>query len=231
MKTALIAFLTVIFAISFNAGRAQSFTFSTDITSVVGSPGSFLNTRSYLVNNTNTSLTIRLKSIQFDVPVSWDLTYCGMWCGTSPLDSIDVIVPANNQLAVVIKGPTGQMGDSAAITIVAFDLAEPSVKDTCTYTYSTAKFGAPSSINELASGNVQIYPNPASDFVSIELNNGNNISAVEVYSLHGKLLISRKSLNNHIITISLEALPKGSYMLKYIDNAKTTRVNKILKIN
>ena len=65
------------------------------------------------------------------------------------------------------------------------------------------------STNELQTKKIQVYPNPAKDFISIE--NLKNNSDLEIYDMHGKL-VKREKYNNS--QISLKNLSKGIYILK-----------------
>lgn len=61
---------------------------------------------------------------------------------------------------------------------------------------------------------INIYPNPASDFVIIENKNyNNNISYIEIYSINGKLL-KRIQSNYNSTTIDIRNLNNGIYILK-----------------
>lgn len=73
--------------------------------------------------------------------------------------------------------------------------------------------------------NFKIYPNPATDFITIEVNNI-QISSVNVYDILGKNVISKNSLDNN--TLSISNLKKGVYFLK-IEAEGITSTKKIIK--
>ncbi len=68
-----------------------------------------------------------------------------------------------------------------------------------------------------------IYPNPASDFIHVQLNNNNNdIIAVEVSDLAGRIVIhSNYQSNNGIIDIATKALSRGTFMVKLTSNGES----------
>lgn len=65
--------------------------------------------------------------------------------------------------------------------------------------------------NEIISKNsLQVYPNPASAYITVTGNNGDEIV---IYSIEGKEVVRRKSGSNDNI-IPLQALPPGVYLLR-----------------
>jgi endonuclease I len=68
-----------------------------------------------------------------------------------------------------------------------------------------------------------IYPNPASDFIHVQLNNNsNNLIAVEVSDLLGKIIIrSNYTSNNGVVDIATKSLPTGTFMVKLTSNGET----------
>ncbi|MBO7460507.1 MAG: T9SS type A sorting domain-containing protein, partial [Bacteroidales bacterium] len=58
---------------------------------------------------------------------------------------------------------------------------------------------------------IAIYPNPVSDYIYIELSDNSICTAIEIYSLDGRLV---KSQINNLSTIDLSSLPMGVYIVK-----------------
>ena len=73
-------------------------------------------------------------------------------------------------------------------------------------------------------GNLQfkLYPNPANDFISIELEN--EIKLVEIYSLQGQKVLSSNQKQVYISTLS-----KGIYMMRVEDENGVTATQKLIK--
>jgi hypothetical protein len=80
--------------------------------------------------------------------------------------------------------------------------------------------GTTTGVNNLQMLNLKIYPNPATNYISIEYNSSDNNSLQEmtIHSLEGKLLkkISLSTKQRGIISkrIDVSPLPKGDYLLK-----------------
>jgi hypothetical protein len=65
---------------------------------------------------------------------------------------------------------------------------------------------------------INIYPNPASEYISINTGAGNNTS-VEIYDINGKTVWSKVNYNNE--RIDVKALSNGMYIIK----ANTNQIN------
>jgi hypothetical protein len=78
----------------------------------------------------------------------------------------------------------------------------------------------PTSISKVKS--LKLYPNPATDYIQLETSN--NIE-VYIYSLSGQLVMQK---NNSTNRIDISSLTSGQYLIKTIDENKTT-VNQFIK--
>ena len=78
------------------------------------------------------------------------------------------------------------------------------------------------SVNEVASNNVSVWPNPTSDLLQIQLPEQSGVYQVTVTDLSGKRLISERTGDN---TISVESLNNGIYLMQVEinDHIYTTR--------
>lgn len=72
----------------------------------------------------------------------------------------------------------------------------------------------------------KLYPNPATDFVTLKLS-GSQRANIEVFSMSGQLLYQTTAKNN-VATIDVKHLPKGSYIVKISDGNKSS-TQKLIK--
>jgi len=75
------------------------------------------------------------------------------------------------------------------------------------------------SVHTLAQSTINIYPNPAIDFINVAIDGSLNFSAT-VYNLKGQLLINVRNLSK----IQIESLANGAYILEIKDLATGKRV-------
>jgi len=74
-----------------------------------------------------------------------------------------------------------------------------------------------------------VYPNPASDFLTLKIENYDNKSlSYKLFDANGKLLESKKVISNETI-ISMANLLPSIYFLKVTDNQKEIKTFKIIK--
>ena len=67
---------------------------------------------------------------------------------------------------------------------------------------------------------IRLYPNPASDAITLE-NEGSNIRSVKIYSISGQLL---RTLPAESGTISLEGLPEGIHLMSVTTDRQTKHI-------
>ena len=68
--------------------------------------------------------------------------------------------------------------------------------------------------NDLLAQELQVAPNPASDYVNIYHSSNQNLESLEVYTMLGKLVLSQRlhTVSEH--TISLTSVPSGIYWFR-----------------
>lgn len=83
----------------------------------------------------------------------------------------------------------------------------------------------PTGIGEFSSGDVKLFPNPASDLVIIECDEV--ITAISIYSASGKLIMSQAAGKNEM-EFSLDEFPAGMYLVKMDARSGLVRWAKLL---
>jgi len=80
-------------------------------------------------------------------------------------------------------------------------------------------------------GLINAWPNPVSSQLTIEINNGQNGSSLELRDIHGKLLREEPIYNKGFQTFvfDLETLSKGMYVLHFIQGNGFESTKKITK--
>lgn len=76
----------------------------------------------------------------------------------------------------------------------------------------------PSSTKDLEKIEVRLFPNPATDAITVD--SPNRIESYEVYSATGKLVASKRSIENP--TIDISDLPNGIYLFRAFSSNGTT---------
>ncbi len=145
----------------------------------------------------------------FSDPDGDDLT---ITVSSSDENVVTVALAANNQISINEVG----VGESM-ITVTADDGPGGSISDTFTFTVSEV-LGLGDQLD------IQVYPNPTTDFVNIE---SNNVLTIQLLDLNGRSIEVEKGTN---IQIDLRALSSGSYILLLTDGTSTTK-KRIIKAN
>lgn len=85
-------------------------------------------------------------------------------------------------------------------------------------------YNGPLAVNELNRSQLEIYPNPATDFIIVKSNNAVDF---KIYDVVGNMLIAEK-LNSATTKINIGDLKNGVYFIK-VDDGKTVTIQKLVK--
>jgi hypothetical protein len=69
------------------------------------------------------------------------------------------------------------------------------------------------SVAEIAGGNFSVYPNPAHDFITVNIGNASEVKTINVYDLSGRILISEAVNNRTQVQLSLNGISSGVYVI------------------
>ncbi len=86
------------------------------------------------------------------------------------------------------------------------------------------------SIEELSlAGKVAFYPNPASSVLNVKTENGEAFS-VQIFDLNGKMILNGDSELGEVISLDVEGLPRGVFILKTLnDRGQILATGKVIK--
>ena len=88
-------------------------------------------------------------------------------------------------------------------------------------------YDAPAGISELKSSQISIYPNPSSDYITIETSATLTKSHLSILNLTGQEFLTRQISESKTV-IDISPLPSGVYFVR-LTNEKTVEVGKIIK--
>jgi len=74
-------------------------------------------------------------------------------------------------------------------------------------------------------GRINIYPNPANDFIVFDLTTSREWTTITIYDIQGKKVIEQRVNDGQV---SVQNLPKGLYLYR-IDDGKTIYTGKVIK--
>jgi hypothetical protein len=84
------------------------------------------------------------------------------------------------------------------------------------------------SVNEIKNkGPFQIYPNPATDHLSIEIPSFSSATAVKIFNMHGQVVFS-SMLSNQKTIVDVSTLMRGAYVVEVLSSDGISR-QKLIK--
>jgi ligand-binding sensor domain-containing protein len=137
----------------------------------------------------------------------------------------DILLPDSNVNEPLSHGfilyeiePGNALPDSTAITNTAyifFDFNPPIITNTTLNTFVNALVSVPEMQNNVNEQKIKVYPNPASDILYIQQQDGNSTERlrVEFYDLSGRL-IKFNVVNGDMNSLTIADLISGSYIIR-----------------
>lgn len=129
--------------------------------------------------------------------------------GTISSGTADITIPAANE------------GDVITVTVTAFNY----VPHQGTVTITSAAVG----LNENQLPGIQIYPNPATEFIAVQSANGISVDRILVYDMNGKIVYTQYSSVSGQHLISADGWAKGTYNVQLSSNGKTSTYKVVLQ--
>lgn len=82
---------------------------------------------------------------------------------------------------------------------------------------------------EIAENNLNIYPNPANQFLNIDLSGQKDKQGViQILNINGNILLTQTVGGLDTISLNISQLPKGTYLCRYVTNTEIKSI-KIIK--
>jgi hypothetical protein len=87
------------------------------------------------------------------------------------------------------------------------------------------------SIEDLISSNIQLYPNPANEFVTIEIPSTMLVNSIQMNDLSGRLIeVNLVNNGNNLYTIPVANLANGTYQIVILTD-EFQLVKRFVKMN
>jgi len=179
------------------------------------------------LNISSNTITLKWKKVSESVPLLWDASVCdNQICYTSLVDSgtMNPIYPSGYGFLLLHITPHVNYG-TARVIYEVWDVTTPLLSDTLTYILTVNNT---SGIAEAENQNLfTVFPNPASDFISINSNENEKFSFSITNSL-GETIYNLAFTINHS-PINIHNYPKGIYFIT-LSNSSYRFTQTIIKI-
>ena len=86
-----------------------------------------------------------------------------------------------------------------------------------------------SSINQNNTQQLSIYPNPTNQWLTLSLEQ--ELKRIEIMDITGKVIFETQNINNKPITLNVNHLASGLYIIKATDNLNKIYHQKFIKQN
>ena len=139
-------------------------------------------------------------------------------------------VPSDAQLGTTRMRVTMKY-NAAATACETFSYGEVedyTINVTTTGSYALASFNANAKNlgNEMPT-DVNVYPNPAIDYITVEVENGSRVGTISIYNMIGSL-VKVEEINGNEKEVDISDLPAGSYIIS-VEDEKEPLTKQIIK--
>ncbi|HLS72048.1 MAG TPA: T9SS type A sorting domain-containing protein [Chitinophagaceae bacterium] len=123
--------------------------------------------------------------------------------------------------------PEGTTENYGEIVIeLAYDNATDVLFDTLTFGF----LAVPLDLDELESQEIQVYPNPTTDIVKVNLKDNTRLSSVGVFDMQGRQIQMHKNIGNTEFTVNVANLAQGMYIIRIENEKGASAIQKIQKL-
>ncbi|MBT6030302.1 MAG: T9SS type A sorting domain-containing protein [Crocinitomicaceae bacterium] len=227
MKNILFSSITmVVFVVSSYGQTAFSWSPNDTILQTVD-PNLYTELDIHQINLTGDTLELGIEVVYNDIPASWDGMICiqGLCLGSiHPAGFTAQMVPIYDTIYGYTKltvFPQGGM-ESCKLRIRVYDVNNPIDGDTCTWILNSAT----NTINELDTGELAIFPNPASDMFKIT--SVNLFDEVWILDFQGRRVRHVAIDSTYELAITIDDLPMGEYFVEIFSKKEIIKRLKLI---
>ncbi|MBA5791241.1 T9SS type A sorting domain-containing protein [Flavobacterium sp. xlx-214] len=145
------------------------------------------------------------------------------------IPSLNVFV--EKSFFVNVPYPTNKLNHLADSFFAHVKLVEQTNVTLPTYKFDNIKVTALNKVlstQEVLSSHFNLYPNPATDIVTITSNENIDVTDIKIYDLTGKLISTQYNNNEKIIQLNVTGLVTGTYLL-HLQTNKGVAIKKMIK--
>jgi hypothetical protein len=184
----------------------------------------------YTVIGTN---SCGVKTVTTSITVATTPTIAAMSSATANCPGNPSVLTASATPGVIFSWNTGASTASITVTpttTITYTVTGTNACGTATATVVQNIIDCTGIETITNAGGISIYPNPASDYVSIAVpaNLASANTSVEITDALGKLVM-KETINTDVTTLRITELKDGIYFFKVISNNQTMKVGKVVK--
>jgi len=187
-----------------------------------------------ITNVSNQTLNIVWRRLVVDAPAEWDYRICDNNACYPTITGTNYNPPQIAELLTLAPGDTSLLDvhllprgvDGPGIVALELKLVEDLTTVIATANYEVEVFNT-TSVAEVNVPKLQVYPNPATDF--IQLKNGQGIEQVVIFNTIGKQVRTFEVQPNGVYPVA--DLPNGMYMVSLVAEGRVMKTVRLIKRN
>ena len=214
--------------IPFSVVNCQSFNFQllSDTVEYEVPGGLDIHLEGNIINTGSIDLEIDIIRAENNLPLNWQSYMCTDVCQSTATDSTRLYLPAGQTQLFTFSFIISTLPDTGNGLIRFKNVTDVSNNFTQRLYGIATPFAGVNTVN-LLDADIQLYPNPVVDKLIIKT--GKMISALALYTMEGKSILSINNINSFLYTIDMSCFPTGIYFVKVFDQNGKMTSKKLIK--
>jgi hypothetical protein len=188
----------------------------------------------HISNPTSNKLFLSYRVITNTMPDTsiWKYQFCDWFNCKSVLPTgtttiTNEVSPQSQSVSISFHISSNFKKGQGALVLNLYETSMPT--NSLTITWNASACMSASILENVTNTSFNVYPNPAQDFVNVEITSGyTKTGTIQVYNFVGDKLMEFNGIKNNVQKIDITKLPAGAYFVKY-NNGEGTSVKKIFK--
>jgi len=211
MKRLFLFAFTFMFAVAL---KAQPFQFVKvgNLSSWATATTNDISVEDFLQNSTNLPLSsVKWEATSINLPTGWQYYVCDPGACQQPgVSNANFYLDTGRSLFSVHFMPNNIPGNGS-MTVKVYETSNPN--QFITKTFSVKATGV--TVADLHKPSVNIYPNPATDWIAVQVSKEFGDATIEIFNLLGRRVhVEKSNFSNERPVINMEDFPRGNYLVR-----------------
>jgi hypothetical protein len=165
----------------------------------------------YQRNISGDTIQLAWTKVYESIPAGWDYSLCDFgtcYPGFPAGGTMALVLPPDSGFLGVNVDPYALAG-TLTVRFYVYETSAPTQGDTLTWIISAQSTG----IEDIATVNLELYPNPAIDYIQVNTTNMEFPVKATIYDIKGKVMLTTNIIQQNEI-LDVLSLPAGTYIIE-----------------
>lgn len=212
-------------------GYSQNFTFSPNKTlNLSHDVSDYSSNQIDIINQTSGVLNFEWELLSNTLNSSWSYSLCDLGsCYPSPPATATMSpTSAGGNAFISFHVSFEGVADTGMVQVFVYEQGDKANGDTITFAYEVND-ATPIHLIQNQGDYIELYPNPANDFITLKTKTSDAIETIEIYSMLGEQVFEQQNIRKDIVEIPLHFFNAGTYMIKSTNSKGEQIISRFIK--